>query len=590
MTRVREPMLHLRRTIARRASVLVVIIVALVLVQAVAMLMVVMSQRAQNTARLDISEARARYAADGALQMAVREFAANTDEDADTAAGSIRAGQIASGAPMPGPGGTVAAVAIADGTPPESVLTATASSGEALALSRVTLRRLATTTDATPGLYTELWSLGSSCFSDINTIDWNAVPGWHTVFAQVDLPYLSGAPVRFAGGPAHNYAVRMTGSITIPAAGSWTFHLHSDDGALLSINGAVVVDNNGLHSPQWRSGTVTLPAGPATIEVRYHECTGEHVLRLEWESSGTPRAVVPASAFTCTPKRPVPSVAAVSTIQLWGSGSANGLVIDGFDSRLGPYGGSNMLSGRAVVAINSAASSAWQMSNLATVRGHALTAPGSTPSAVITAWSGSSITGTQTAADVRVLMTLPNLPTGLPASSGAFTLGGAATLSGMQRFSSVSLWNGAVWTVSGNAVVRCDGDFSLSGNARIDLPSTATLTLYIYGNFNVWNTAQINTLTALPPRVRVHIMGSAPTANITDSAQVCAYIFNPTGTLNINGTTTPPASLHGLYHGNQLAITDRGTLRADTHWLDAAAMPSSGPAAISVSSVVTVPP
>lgn len=590
MTREIEPPRITSCTKPRRASVLIVIIVALVLVQAIAMLMVIMSQRAQNASRLEVSEARARYAADGALQMAVREFATNADEDADAAAGSIRAGQITSGAAMPGPGSTVAAVAIAAGTPPESVLSATASSGEALALSRITLRRIASAANATPGLYTELWSLGSNCFNDINQINWNAVPGWHTVFAQAELPYLTGDPLRAAGGPAHNYAVRMTGSITIPVAGSWTFHLYSDDGALLWINGTLVVDNNGLHSPQWRSGTITLPAGQATIDLRYHECSIEHVLRLEWESSGTPRTVVPASAFTCTPTRPVPSVAAVSTIQLWGPGSANGLVIDGFDSRLGPYGGSNILSDRAVVAINSAASSAWQMSNLATVRGHALTAPGSTPSSVITAWSGSSITGSQSAADVRVLMTLPSLPTGLPASSGAFTLGGAATLSGMQRYTSVSLWNGAVWTVSGNAVVRCDGDFSLSGNARIDLPSTATLTLYIYGNFNVWNTSQINTLTGLPPRVRVHLMGSAPTANITDSAQVCAYIFNPFGTLNITGTTTPPASLHGLYHGNQLVITERGTLRADTHWLDAAASPSSGPAAISVSSVVTVPP
>jgi hypothetical protein len=63
----------------------------------------------------------------------------------------------------------------------------------------------------------------------------------------------------------------MQGAFTVSAAqaGPASFTLTSDDGAILTIDGSQVVNDDGLHPTQTRSGAVNLTAGTHTIELQY---------------------------------------------------------------------------------------------------------------------------------------------------------------------------------------------------------------------------------------------------------------------------------------------------------------------------------
>jgi uncharacterized repeat protein (TIGR03806 family) len=97
------------------------------------------------------------------------------------------------------------------------------------------------------------------------------------------------------------FAMVFTGDLEIPAAGEWTFHLTSDDGSRLSLNGEVVVDNDGLHGPVELSATRNLAAGKHQIAVAYFEWYGGETLRVEVSGLGFPRQPIPAAWLTQSP-------------------------------------------------------------------------------------------------------------------------------------------------------------------------------------------------------------------------------------------------------------------------------------------------
>ncbi len=64
------------------------------------------------------------------------------------------------------------------------------------------------------------------------------------------------------------------GYITIDQAGTYTFYTESDDGSKLYLNGEEVVDNDGLHAAEEKSGKVYLSEGQHRIQVSFFERTG----------------------------------------------------------------------------------------------------------------------------------------------------------------------------------------------------------------------------------------------------------------------------------------------------------------------------
>ncbi|MFK7847308.1 MAG: putative Ig domain-containing protein [Rhodothermales bacterium] len=90
-----------------------------------------------------------------------------------------------------------------------------------------------------------------------------------------------------------NFAFRHRGFINIEAAGDYTFYTTSDDGSKLSINGTLVVDNDGLHGAIEESGVVNLDAGFHAIEVTVFEKGGAQSLAVQYEGPGITKQGIP---------------------------------------------------------------------------------------------------------------------------------------------------------------------------------------------------------------------------------------------------------------------------------------------------------
>src|SRR5207248_7321251 len=74
--------------------------------------------------------------------------------------------------------------------------------------------------------------------------------------------------------------------LVIAKEGLYTFHLSSDDGSKMWINGRLVVDNDGLHAPMAKSGKVQLPRGKTPVTVAVFNAGGGFELDVTMEGPG----------------------------------------------------------------------------------------------------------------------------------------------------------------------------------------------------------------------------------------------------------------------------------------------------------------
>jgi alpha-L-fucosidase len=94
------------------------------------------------------------------------------------------------------------------------------------------------------------------------------------------------------------YGLVFTGFIEVPETGLYRFFVDSDDGSMMKIHGAVVVDNDGPHSATEKSGAVALEKGLHPVEILMFEDAGQDLLRVSWRGPGADaKAIVPASAW-----------------------------------------------------------------------------------------------------------------------------------------------------------------------------------------------------------------------------------------------------------------------------------------------------
>lgn len=103
--------------------------------------------------------------------------------------------------------------------------------------------------------------------------DFDGLPAQGSVYAgKWDIPlrdFTSGFP-----GVTDRYewfAIDYQGSIYVPVAGKYGFRLNSDDGSTLAIDGAMVVDNDGVHAMHDTKGTVALTVGTHAWRLRYFQ-------------------------------------------------------------------------------------------------------------------------------------------------------------------------------------------------------------------------------------------------------------------------------------------------------------------------------
>jgi hypothetical protein len=78
----------------------------------------------------------------------------------------------------------------------------------------------------------------------------------------------------------------------------WTFALSSDDGSRLTFYfDRHVVDNDGLHGPRTRTGSIALAAGWHYFELPWFNKTGGAWLDLRYGMDGEPLSAIPAADF-----------------------------------------------------------------------------------------------------------------------------------------------------------------------------------------------------------------------------------------------------------------------------------------------------
>lgn len=114
-------------------------------------------------------------------------------------------------------------------------------------------------------------------------------------------PRKRGSVSKFTLGPKErneNMALVFTGLIRIDKPGKYRFFTKTDDGSALYIAGKKVVDNDGTHGGQERSGEIELTKGNHPIKVIYFNVGGPYVFAVYYQGPGLKKRNVPASVLT----------------------------------------------------------------------------------------------------------------------------------------------------------------------------------------------------------------------------------------------------------------------------------------------------
>lgn len=75
--------------------------------------------------------------------------------------------------------------------------------------------------------------------------------------------------------------------------GAYCFRLLSDDGATLTIDGKLIIDNDGSHSSNWKQGYIGLAKGLHHVQVKYFEDYMGQKLNITYATVKTPEQAIP---------------------------------------------------------------------------------------------------------------------------------------------------------------------------------------------------------------------------------------------------------------------------------------------------------
>lgn len=104
-------------------------------------------------------------------------------------------------------------------------------------------------------------------------------------------------------GRDEKFGITYEGFISVPSEGVYTFFLTSDDGSVLKVAGATVVDNDGLHGAVEKSGKVYLPAGLFAFSVEFFEQGGAEKLEVMVQEPGGTKQPLPFSWLVWAPQK-----------------------------------------------------------------------------------------------------------------------------------------------------------------------------------------------------------------------------------------------------------------------------------------------
>lgn len=129
--------------------------------------------------------------------------------------------------------------------------------------------------------------------------EWDRLPDFDAL-----TPIKTGRIADFLFDPRNReegFAFRYSGIIMLPTTGVYSFSTISDDGSRLYIGDSLVVDNDGLHGMEEKSGVIALAAGAHPITVTYFERTGGDDLLVYYSGPGIEKQRIPEGILFSAP-------------------------------------------------------------------------------------------------------------------------------------------------------------------------------------------------------------------------------------------------------------------------------------------------
>ena len=286
----------------------------------------------------------------------------------------------------------------------------------------------------------------------------------------------------------------------------------------------------------------TVSLGTGTFQLS-ESVTGDTVIIT---STGTVRGTTETTSMTVTKD-------CVFSKGIFCSGGVtldNNALVDSYDSRLGPYGGSNVGSEGDVVSNTQII-----VNNNAVVQGDA------TGGSVSDPMDGVTGTVTQNASN-RTLppVVIPSDLTSLtwPSSGingnytlspdGTFTANGPVTISGGNfRFKNFTVGINAIVDITGTIRFYVENNFSLSNNSRVTLPG-GELYIGTSGQIALANNSIFTNTSGTATAFGIYIASTNPQTFCNNSSTLAAAIYAPLATLKISNN----AGFFGSVFANQL--------------------------------------
>ena len=117
------------------------------------------------------------------------------------------------------------------------------------------------------------------------------------VFAGV-VPGLNFQDADF-GDFEEDFYLEARGVLNVEQAGTYVLRIVSDDGGLVYLDGALLIDNDGFHGPDPSDAELHLDAGLHPITIRFFQGKGGKTLSLQWVKPGdNDFSIIPADALT----------------------------------------------------------------------------------------------------------------------------------------------------------------------------------------------------------------------------------------------------------------------------------------------------
>jgi hexosaminidase len=113
-------------------------------------------------------------------------------------------------------------------------------------------------------------------------------PDSEFIASNVEVPAVISAP---------SFGLQYSGYIDVPETGIYSFYLLCDDGGTLTIGDKEVVNNDGQHAPQEKSGQVALKKGWHPFALHFIEGGGGFSLQLKYSKGSGAARPVPDSFF-----------------------------------------------------------------------------------------------------------------------------------------------------------------------------------------------------------------------------------------------------------------------------------------------------